>query len=43
MGPLVTVNGEYHGKMDQRQIMKLIKQVKSGNKQVKTANEKAGE
>ena len=36
MGPLVTVNGEYHGKMDQRQIMKLIKQVK-------TANEKAGE
>ena len=35
MGPLVTVNGEYHGKMDQRQIMKLIKQVK-------TSEEKAG-
>jgi hypothetical protein len=36
MGPLVTVNGEYHGKMDQRQIGKLIKGVK-------TKEEKAGE
>ncbi len=26
MGPLVTVNGEYHGKMDQKKVLKLIQQ-----------------
>jgi NADH-quinone oxidoreductase subunit E len=26
LGPLVVIDGEYHGKMDQRKIAKLLKQ-----------------
>ncbi len=26
LGPLVTVNGEYHGKMDQKKVARLVKQ-----------------
>jgi NADH:ubiquinone oxidoreductase subunit E len=28
LGPLVTVNGEYHGKMDQKKITRLIKSLR---------------
>jgi len=28
LGPLVTVNGEYHGKMDQKKILKLSKSLR---------------
>ena len=32
LGPLVTVNGEYHGKMNQKKIKKLVKDIaKDGN------------
>ncbi len=27
MGPLVTVNGEYHGNMDQKKLKKLLKEI----------------
>jgi NADH:ubiquinone oxidoreductase subunit E len=27
LGPLVTVNGEYHGNMDQKKTSKLLKQI----------------
>lgn len=29
LGPLVTVNGEYHGKMNQKKVKKLIKDMRS--------------
>ncbi len=28
LGPLVTVNGEYHGKMDQKKITRLVKSIR---------------
>ena len=28
LGPLVTVNGEYHGKMDQKKVTRLIKSIR---------------
>jgi NADH:ubiquinone oxidoreductase subunit E len=28
LGPLVTVNGEYHGKMDQKKITRLVKSLR---------------
>jgi NADH-quinone oxidoreductase subunit E len=31
LGPLVTVNGEYHGKMDQKKITRLLKTLRQEN------------